>query len=92
MTCSSKPAKSTISMVRIMMLVPIKWAQTLKVFPPSLKKIVALIAQWTTKNEIKKIPVRAIQNFLVRDDLKIAEAISELILLGENKRQPTNTK
>ena len=58
-----------------MMFVPIKWAHKLNVFPPSPKKIVALIAQCTTRKEMRKIPVRAIQNFFVIEDLNKPEAI-----------------
>jgi glycerol-3-phosphate acyltransferase PlsY len=60
-----------------------KCPHSLKVFPPSLKKIIALIAACTTKKEIRNNPVRAIVYFLVKEDLKIPFAIV-LIIRHEN--------
>ena len=70
--CRIIPRKRTISIVRIRILVPIKCAALLKVTPPSLKKIMALIVQWTIRNTIRNRPVAPITILRPIEDVKNA--------------------
>src|ERR1700730_2973899 len=68
--CNRRPANKPTSMMRITMVVAIKWEARLNICPPSFAHIQALIPTCTTRNDIRKMPVRDMINFLPIDEVK----------------------
>jgi hypothetical protein len=56
--------------MRITTVVAIKWEARLNICPPSFAQIQALMPTCTTRNEIRKIPVKDMINFLPIDEVK----------------------
>jgi hypothetical protein len=58
-----------ISMIRITIIEPIKWAALLNMIPPSLAQMQALIPTCTTRKEIRNKPVNPITSFFPTEEV-----------------------
>src|SRR5664279_1123587 len=68
--CIRRPANKPTSTILITTVVPMKCDARLNICPSSPAQMHAFTPTWTTRKEIRKIPVRDMINFFPIDDVK----------------------